>query len=63
MSLKVFHVFFIAVSVLLCLGVGGWCFWADAGPAYRVVGIASLLAAIALVIYEWSFLRKMRNLK
>jgi hypothetical protein len=24
MSLKAFHIFFVAVSVLMCLGVGAW---------------------------------------
>jgi hypothetical protein len=63
MSLKVFHVFFITVSVLLCVGFGWWCFVAVTGPAFRAAGALSFLAALALVVYEIFFLRKMRNLK
>ena len=62
MSLKTFHVFFISVSVLLCLGFGWWCFTTDHGP-YILGGIAALLCAVGLVVYEVSFLRKFKDMK
>lgn len=63
MSLKTFHIFFIAVSVLLCLGLGVWCLRAVHEPAVRVAGALSFLAAAGLVGYEVYFLRKMRGLQ
>ena len=44
MSLKAFHVFFITISVLLCLGFGAWCLgseYAHGKMAYTVAGIVS----------------------
>ena len=55
MSLKAFHVFFISVAVLLCLGFGVWCLQQ---PGYLAMGIASFAVAIGLVCYEIIFLRK-----
>jgi hypothetical protein len=65
MSLKFFHIVFIAVSALMCLVVGLW-----AVNGYRVDGSASsiLLALIAfaggglLVVYGTRFLQKFRKL-
>ena len=65
MSLKLFHIVFIAVSTLMCLVVGLW-----AVNEYRVSGAASsmVLAAVAfagggfLVVYGNRFLQKFRTL-
>ena len=66
MSLKAFHLLFISVSVILCGGFGLWCFLAEAvrGVAgYQALGGVSLVIAVALVIYEIIFARKMKDTK
>ena len=64
MSLKAFHVFFIAVSILLCGGFGWWCFTAEEARGrlgYTVLGIATLVIGLGLIVYEINFLRKFKN--
>jgi len=55
MSLKTFHVFFISVCVLLCIGFGVWCVQQ---PGYLAAGVGSFIVAVGLVCYEIVFLRK-----
>jgi hypothetical protein len=65
MSLRAFHLFFIAISVILAAFVAAW-----AGAQYRGSGeayfiAASVVAAVsgaALVVYGARFQRKTRNL-
>ena len=65
MSLKVFHLFFIAVSVAMCFGIAAWRF-----SAFRAAGeagalgqaAAATLGGVALVIYAWRFVRKTKEL-
>jgi hypothetical protein len=64
MSLRAFHVFFITVSVLLCLGFGAWCLGADythGRLAYAVAGVISFGLGVLLVAYEVVFLRRTRE--
>ena len=64
MSLKAFHIFFITLSVLLCLAFGAWCLGSDYAHgrmAYAVAGVISFALGVLLVIYEVVFLRKFRN--
>jgi hypothetical protein len=64
MSLKAFHVFFIAVCLILLLGCAAWGL-----RDYRVSGetgslwimAGSLVAAAGLSVYGVWFLRKLRN--
>ena len=66
MSLKGFHIVFIAFSTLMALGVGGWCIWVDlveGAPIYLAGAIASFATAVALVIYGVWFYRKMKRLR
>ena len=58
MSLKTFHIFFISLTVLLCLGYGGWCLQQ---PGYTAAGIGSFAVAGVLVVYEVVFLRRFRT--
>jgi hypothetical protein len=65
MSLKAFHVVFIAASTLLafffaawCLGLGGH----EASASWRITGLASAATGLGLVAYEAWFLRKTRGL-
>ncbi len=64
MSLKAFHVFFIAVSVLLCLAFGAWCLGskeARGHAAYQAAGWISFALGVALVAYEIVFLKKFKD--
>jgi hypothetical protein len=58
MSLKTFHIFFISVAVLLCLGFGVWCL---RQPGYTLAGIGSFVVAAGLVVYEVIFLRRFKE--
>jgi hypothetical protein len=58
MSLKTFHIFFISVAVLLCLGFGAWCL---RQPGYIAAGIGSFVVAVGLVVYEVIFLRRFKT--
>jgi hypothetical protein len=58
MSLKWFHIAFISLSVLLSVGFGVWGLFHQ-----RVaLGIVSLAASAALVIYGNYFVAKIRKL-
>ena len=64
MSLKAFHIFFIATSVLLAIGLGIWeiVAYAASGDAVQLlIGIASFLAAGGLVVYGVRFLKKLKH--
>ena len=64
MSLKAFHVFFIAISVLLCLGFGAWCLGSDDArgrSAYQIAGWISFALGLVLVAYEIVFLKKFKD--
>jgi len=66
MSLRGFHVVFIAASALLALFVAAWCLGVlpgGPGEIHVVAGVASLLACASLVVYETWFLRKTRGLQ
>jgi hypothetical protein len=58
MSLKTFHIFFISLAVLLCLGFGAWCLQQ---PGYTAAGIGSFAVAAVLVMYEVIFLRRFKT--
>ena len=64
MSLKAFHVFFISVSVLLSLAVGGWgiqSYFSDSNDIGILVGAFFILLGIALIYYEFKFIRKFKH--
>lgn len=67
MSLKIFHIFFIALSTLLSLGFGVWCIRAHyrggGDMRYLALGIASLLGGGILIYYGDRFFKKMRDIK
>jgi len=60
MSLKIFHIFFITISLILCFGFSWWSFQQSGG--YVIIGIGSIAAGIALFFYGKNFLNKMENL-
>lgn len=59
MSLKVFHVVFITISILLAAGCSVWAFAYEATPIF---GWACAVVAVALIIYEISFLKKAKRI-
>ena len=59
MSLKSFHVFFIALAILLCAGCALWAFAYGVEPIF---GIASVLVGVALIVYGVIFLRKSKGI-
>lgn len=67
MSLKAFHILFIAASVLLTLGFGAWSLYQYFSNGRSTMdllwGSGSFLLAIALVIYGRYFLKKLKNVE
>jgi hypothetical protein len=65
MSLKAFHVVFIAISILLAFGFAAWCFrqfsiggaWLD-----LAFGVVSLASGIGLIIYGRYVLKKLKHI-
>lgn len=65
MSLKAFHIFFIAVSTLVAFGFGVWgvyTFLSEQSAGYLVLGILSLASGIGLVFYAVRFLQKLKDI-
>jgi len=65
MSLKAFHLLFIIAAILLALGFGVWelkSYWSPDGQGRDLaLGLGSLAAAVALVIYERYFVKKLKK--
>ncbi len=64
MSLKAFHIVFVGISMLLCLGFGVWAIfeYRSAGDAAALIcGIGSFVGCVALLIYGRWFLRKLKG--
>jgi len=65
MSLKAFHIVFVAASLLLAFGFGVWSLleYQDHGNTAGLVGgLVSGLAGLALIIYGKAILRKLKNI-
>lgn len=61
MSLKWFHVLFITLSFALAVGVGIWgvrAYTLSGTVRELVIGVASLIGAVVVVVYARWFLRK-----
>lgn len=64
MSLKAFHIVFVAVSLLLCAGFGLWAFnefRSDNEPGQLIAALFALFGCAALVVYGRWFLRKLKG--
>lgn len=64
MSLKVFHLVFITLSILLALAFGVWSlneYSTSGGMMFLLIAVVSFGGAVALILYERLFLRKFRN--
>ncbi len=65
MSLRAFHLLFIALAVVLAAFVAAWAanqYQIESDPGYLVAGLASALAGAGLTVYVARFMRKTRNL-
>lgn len=64
MSLKSFHLFFIAVSVLLAVGFGAWeiaAYSTDGAGGRLAAAVLSFAVAAALIGYGIRFIRKLKH--
>jgi len=64
MSLKSFHIFFIAVSSLLAFGFAYWLFrqYAErSGATLLLFGFTSVLVGTGLIFYGIRFLKKLKH--
>ena len=65
MSLKTFHIFFIVLSTLLCIGFGVWSIGDFSGSGASAgsiaMGVGSFSGAVVLMWYGVWFLRKLKN--
>ena len=65
MSLRMFHLFFIALSVVLAAFVAAWAtgqYRLEHEVVYAVAGVGGLAVCVALAMYGAAFQRKTRNL-
>ena len=65
MSLKAFHVVFIAVSTLLAFGFAGWevrMFTEVRHTTDLAFGIGSAVVGVALLVYGRYFLKKLKHI-
>jgi len=65
MSLRMFHLFFIALAVALSAFVAAWAtgqYRLEHEMPYAVTGVGAVAAAIALAVYGARFQRKTRQL-
>lgn len=65
MSLKAFHLLFIAMSVILAAFVAAWAmgqYRAVGDASYIATAVGSALVGAVLVVYGVKFQRKVRNL-
>ena len=65
MSLRAFHLFFIALSVILAAFCGAWAigqYRASHAPLFMVTTVTAVAGAVGLAVYGAAFQRKTRNL-
>jgi hypothetical protein len=65
MSLKAFHIVFVAASIVLALMFGVWSLMSyfDGGPVRDLIfGIGSLGAGVGLVFYGKYVLKKLKDI-
>ena len=63
MSLRVFHIIFIVISTLTTLGFGIWGLQQQSVNAlYGVWGVISLAISLGLIVYGFTFFKKLKKL-
>lgn len=67
MSLKSFHVLFIAAAFLLSVFLGGWCLFQFFTHGRQLMdiamGVLSLVGAVGCIVYGRYFLKKLKNVE
>ncbi len=64
MSLKAFHVVFIVISTLFCVGFAYWAlstYSSSRSVGHLIQGVAAALGAVSLLIYGRYFLKTLRG--
>jgi len=64
MSLKIFHIIFISLSILLSFGFGVWSIRFSATEnhgGYFWAGLISFVVSMALIVYGVNFIKKMKG--
>ena len=64
MSLKAFHIFFIAVSILLSFGMGVWGVYYHltfGNIWFLIMGIVLFIIGIVLIFYGINFMHKLKH--
>ena len=65
MSIKGFHLIFIAIAAIFCAGYGVWALFfneRDTDPKVAISGVITLIASVSLVIYGIYFRRKSKDI-
>ncbi|MDB4438196.1 hypothetical protein N9195_01255 [bacterium] len=65
MSIKGFHLIFIAIAALFCAGFGVWALFLDEqsmGSGVKVFGGITLVASVVLIVYGFYFRRKSKDI-
>jgi hypothetical protein len=65
MSIKGFHLIFIAIASLFCAGFGVWALFLDeqsSGSGVKFFGIVTLAASAGLIVYGFYFRRKSKDI-
>jgi hypothetical protein len=65
-SLKAFHILFIALSIVLSVGLGTWGireYMASASGGALALGVVFFVTGFLLLLYGRGFLRKMREIE
>ena len=65
MSLKAFHILFVALSVVMCLGVGAWGtneYLAGGSSLGMGLGIACFILGAGLIVYGFKVYKKLAEL-
>lgn len=66
MSLRIFHVLFITLSVAMAAVVGGWGvqrYWVHGDAKGLALGILFFGLGVALVVYGTRYFRKLKELE
>lgn len=64
MSLKAFHVFFVAIAILMCVSLGVWGVRteaADSSLSPFLLGIVGFVGAVTLGVYGFWMLKKLKR--
>jgi hypothetical protein len=63
MSLKHFHIAFVAICVACAIGFAAWCLMTPGlSASFRWMGGLSLVGGIGFLYYGVRFIRKVRNI-